>query len=80
MHFHEQTPDWCNEDFLKEEIKVFWEQPEHIAVCQKGKAIGHLFGLYLFPHCSLDSKRPGYFFTIKNEEVMFCINTITKIL
>jgi len=79
MHFHEQTPDWCNEDFLKEEIKVFWEKPEHIAVHQKGEATGHLFGLYLFPHCSLDSKRPGYVFTIKNEEVMFCINTITKI-
>jgi len=65
--------------FFKEEIKVFWEKPEHIAVCQKGEAIGHLFGLYLFPHCSLDSKRPGYVFTIKNKEVTFCINTITKI-
>jgi len=32
--------------FFEEEIKLFWDKQEHIAVHQDGKAIGKLFGQY----------------------------------
>jgi len=61
------------------ETKAFLDKLEHVAVHQEAKAIGTLFGKYLYPHCSLDSQRPGYFFTIEEEEMKFCMNTIIKI-
>jgi len=69
MHLHEE----------RHEIKTFWDKQEHVAVCQETKTIGTLFGKYLYPHCSLDSQRPGYIFTIEEEEMKFCMNTIIKI-
>jgi len=65
--------------FFQSEIKEFWDKPEHVAVRQEGEAIEYFFGQYLLPHCSLDSKRPGNFFTIANKVIMFCMNTVTKI-
>jgi len=51
--------------FFQAEIKAFWDKLEHVAVCQEAEAIEKLFGNYLYPHCSLDSQRPGYIFTRK---------------
>jgi len=42
--------------FFQEEIKVFWEKPEHIAVHQDDKALWP----NLYHHCFMDSKRPGF--------------------
>jgi len=50
------------------------------AVHQEAKAIGTLFGNYLYPHCYLDSQRLGYIFTIGKEEMKFCMNTIAIFL
>jgi len=63
--------------FFQHEIK-FWDKEEHVAFCQDSK-IGMFFGQYLYPHCSLDSQRPSYFFTVDTKDILVCMNTVTQI-
>ena len=52
--------------FFKKEVNAFWKVEDHFASRKDAKKIGKFFGQYLYSHCSLDSKRPGFFFTIIN--------------
>jgi len=54
------------------EIKAFWDKLE-------AKVIETHFGKYLYPHCFLDSQRPGYIFTIATQDMRFCMNTVTNL-
>jgi len=48
--------------FFQAEIKTFWDKQEHVAVHQEAKAIGTLFGKYLYPQCSLDFQNTKIYF------------------
>jgi len=65
--------------FFKKEVYLFWKVEEHYASRKDAEKAGKFFGQYLYDHCSLDSKKPWFIFTIKGKEMEFCLNTLTKI-
>jgi len=39
---------------------------------------GKLFGTYLYPHSTFESERAGYTFNFDDQDMLFCLATLTK--
>jgi len=65
--------------FFVNEVNEFWENSDHVSARKDAAVIGKLFGKFLHPHSSFDSEKDGYIFSIEEQDMKFCLNSLCKI-
>jgi len=65
--------------FFCQEVDEFWKIEAHWSHRKDAKAIGQLFGEYIFARSTHTSKFNMYVYHIANKEMLFCLNTLIRI-
>ena len=65
--------------FFSEEIQDFWKNPVHWNHRNDARAIGQLFGEYIYERSTFISKCSPYVYHIAGKNMHFCLSTLIKI-